>query len=263
MTGRMKKAERQKLIVAELAASPAVRISTMARKLAVSTETLRRDLDDLTRRGLVARTYGGAASVASQPPFADRRARSVTERARIGHRAAGLVEAGATVMIDSGTTTVHLAQALVERDLPLTVITNSFGVAGVLVEAPRIRVLFAPGDVSRRERGAYGPETSAFLSRFHADIAFIGASGLTVDGPTDVESGAAWVKRAMIARAARRVLLVDHTKFHRRHLERVCGLDEIDAIVTDAVPDALLAEALTRAGVELAIAEAPALGSAA
>lgn len=261
MTERLKKDVRQKMIVAELAASPAVRISTMARKLSVSTETVRRDLDDLTRRGLVSRTYGGAASAASQPEFADRSGMSVTERAAIGQRAASLVTRGATVMIDSGSTNVHLARALVWRAQAITVITNSFGVASVLADEPAIRVLFCGGEINRRERGVYGHETVAFVGRFHADFAFIGASGLTEDGPTDVESGAAWVKRAMLERAARSILLVDHSKFGRRHLELVCPLADLSAVVSDRAPDAALSGRLEASGVDLILA--PPVASAA
>jgi DeoR/GlpR family transcriptional regulator of sugar metabolism len=114
--------------------------------------------------------------------------------------------------------------------------------------------VLCPGDLSRRERGVYGPESVAFLGRFHADLAFIGASGLTAEGPTEVESRASWVKRTMLDRARRRVLLVDSTKFDEVHLEVVCPLARLTDLVTERAPGGALARALEAAGTALLLA---------
>jgi DeoR/GlpR family transcriptional regulator of sugar metabolism len=243
-------------IIAELAASPVVRISSLAAQLGVSAETVRRDIDELTRRGLVERTYGGAATrhVGAQPAVADRDRLAVAERARIGRHAAQLVEDGNVVMIDSGSTTTQLARALVARQMSLTVLTNNIDIAAICAQNPDFRVILTPGDFDGRERGLYGAETAAFLHRFHADLAFIGASGLTTDGPTDIETRAAWIKRQMIERAALTRLLVDSTKFGNRHLEIVCPLEKIGGIVTDRRPDGDLDQAIRRARIDLQVA---------
>ncbi|MEJ0071583.1 MAG: hypothetical protein WDO24_25765 [Pseudomonadota bacterium] len=115
-------------------------------------------------------------------------------------------------------------------------------------------MILAPGDFDGRERGIYGAETIAFLRRFHADLAFIGASGLTEDGPTDIETRAAWVKREMIERAALTRLLLDSTKFGSRHLEIVCPLARIGGIVTDRGPDGVLDQAIRQARIDLQVA---------
>ncbi|MFC7540138.1 DeoR/GlpR family DNA-binding transcription regulator [Siccirubricoccus deserti] len=177
----------------------------------MSAETVRRDVEALTRLGAVRRTYGGASVThAAVQPVLDQRARmAVAERERIGAAAAALVEPGAVVMVDAGSTTTHVARALAARGLTGTVLTNSLTVAEACAVAPGLRVLLCPGEFYAPERAVYGPETQAFLAGFNADLAFLGASGLTAEGPSDVESRASWVKRAMLARAARRVLLVD------------------------------------------------------
>lgn len=252
-----KKAARQRLIVAELGLSPAVRTSDLARRLGVSAETVRRDIEELTQRGLVSRTYGGAAGrqLGLQPEFQDRSALAVEEREAIARAAVKLVKPGDVIMIDSGSTTARFAQVLAQTAERITVITNCFAVAHALVPQNGIRVLFCPGDFSARERGVYGSETCAFLQRFNADIAFIGASGLTQEGPNDVETQACWVKRTMIARAERSVLLLDSAKFNRRHLELVCPLDELSDIVTDRAPDEALADRISRHNVVLHLAQ--------
>src|SRR5919202_2124740 len=253
-----KKQRRHQRIIAALAASPTVRISTLADEFGVSTETVRRDIDELTRRGLVDRTYGGASArhIGFQPAFGEREALAVEERTRIGRAAAALVKPGDVLMIDSGSTTTQFARALAAEARDLTVITNSQGVANALVDIEAVRVVFCPGEFSGRERGVYGPETIAFLDRFYADLAFIGASGLTADGPTDVVSQACWVKRSMIDRASRSVLLVDSGKFGQKHLEIVCPLNRLSGIVTDAAPSGALAQAIATAGIELRVAVA-------
>ncbi len=253
-----RKQVRHHQIIAELTASPVVRISSLATQLGVSAETVRRDIDELTRQGLVERTYGGAAAqhIGFQPAVLDRDRIAVVERARIARHAAGLVGDGDVVMIDAGSTTTQLARALAARPLTLTVLTNNIDVAAALGHNPRCRVILAPGDFDGRERGLFGAETTAFLRRFHADLAFIGASGLTADGATEVETRAVWIKREMLDRAARTRLVVDSSKFDARHLEIVCPLERLGGIVTDRAPEGALGLAIRRAGLDLELAPA-------
>ncbi|QFU17336.1 DeoR/GlpR family DNA-binding transcription regulator [Microvirga thermotolerans] len=246
-----KKAARQSLIVAELALSPTVRTSALAQRLGVSAETVRRDIEELTRRGLVSRTYGGAAGrqLGLQPDFSGRDTEAVAERDAVARLASGFVKPGHVVMIDSGSTAARFAQALAARDERITVVTNGFAVAEAFMRSGNARVMFCPGEAVARERGVYGSETCGFLRRFFADLVFIGASGLTAEGPTDVEAEACAVKRAMLERSDRRMLLIDSTKFGRRHFEIVCPLKSLSAIVADRPPDAALAEKLATNGV--------------
>lgn len=249
--GAPAKAQRHRSILAALATDPTVRISALAATFGVSGETVRRDIEELSRAGAVRRTYGGASIVQAglQPELSSRERMAVAERARIGAAAAGLVEPGSVVMLDAGSTTTQFARALAARGIAATVLTNSLNAAAELASVPGdgLRVVLCPGDVSAAERGVYGPETEAFLRRFNADLAVIGASGLTEEGPCEAISRAAWVKRAMLARAPRRMLLADSGKFGRGLMECVCRLSELTDLVTDAVPPPALAVALRRA----------------
>ena len=250
---RLTKRARRDLIVAELRASAAVRISELAARLGVSGETIRRDLRQIGQGGLISRTYGGAVArpFAFEPDWTERQSAMGKEREKIADIAAGLVQAGEALMLDSGATALHFARRLAATSSELTVITNSLPAATALGVNPNLRVIFCPGTYDAREGCVVGPDTVAFLQRFRANRALISASGLTADGPTEVNSGAAAVKRAMLSRAAERILLLDHEKFDKPHLEVVCPLTDLHRLVTDAPVPLALGIALRDAGIEV------------
>jgi DeoR/GlpR family transcriptional regulator of sugar metabolism len=251
--GRLTKKERHALILSEVRRSASIRISKLARRIGVAGETIRRDLIELGDAGLINRTYGGAtiSLVTSEPVISERGLTLIEERARVGRGAASLVEKGQIVMIDGGSTTYEVARNLSQLKRDLTIITNSTGVASVAGANPTFRVLLCPGTYDSREGSVMGEDTVEFVRRYNADIAIIGASGLSADGPSDMISGAAAVKRAMISRSLSTVLVVTHDKFGRSSLERICGLDDIADIVTDSEPKADLRTAAEQAGTEL------------
>jgi DeoR family glycerol-3-phosphate regulon repressor len=250
---RLSKKERHELILSEVRRSASIRISRLALRLGVAGETIRRDLIELGDAGLLNRTYGGAtiSLVTSEPVIAERSQTMVEERARIGRGAAGLVEKGQIVMIDGGSTTYEVARSLSQLKRDLTVITNSIGVASVAGANPTFRVILCPGTYDSREASVLGEDTVEFIRRYNADIAIIGASSLSVDGPSDMISGAAAVKRAMIAHALSTALVVTNDKFGRNSLERVCALGELSDIVTDREPQPALRAVIEGAGAEL------------
>jgi DeoR family glycerol-3-phosphate regulon repressor len=252
---RLSKKERHALILTEVRRSASIRISRLALRLGVAGETIRRDLIELGDAGLLNRTYGGAtiSLVTSEPVIAERSQTMIEERARIGRGAAGLVEKGQIVMIDGGSTTYEVARSLSQLQRELTIITNSIGVASVTGANPTFRVILCPGTYDSREASVVGEDTVEFVKRYNADIAIIGASSLSVDGPSDMISGAAAVKRAMIARALSTALVVTNDKFGRNSLERVCGLDELSDIVTDREPQPALRAVIEAAGTELRV----------
>jgi DeoR/GlpR family transcriptional regulator of sugar metabolism len=253
---RLTKRERQDRILGELRASPAVRVSEVAERLGVHAETVRRDLDELHRRGRVSRTYGGAAAapLAFEPSLAERHATLVAERTRIGELAASLVEPGDVVMVDVGSTTSHFARRLSARGLEATVITNSYGVLAALANAPSIRLILCPGEYSARQGGVAGPDTVRYLERFRASKAVIGAGGLTAEGPSEYEPDFAWVKREMLERAQARLLILDRSKFGRAVLDRICPLSALTHLIVDAPPEGELMRAVEEAGVRLLVA---------
>lgn len=256
MSDRLSKNQRQERILQRLGSDVTVRISTLADQFDVTTETIRRDIDELTDKGLVDRTYGGAASksLSSEPAMEQRRLTQVAERERIGVCAAALIDPDDVLMIDAGSTTLGFARSLAARDMNLTVLTNCLAVAHVLGAFKRIRVMLCPGEYRDTESGLYGEETIAFLDRFMANKAIIGAGGLTSDSVTDADSQASWIKQKMMERAEKSFLLLDHSKFDTQLFSTVCKTSQIDSIVTDTAPPRPIVSAMEDAGVDLHIA---------
>jgi DeoR/GlpR family transcriptional regulator of sugar metabolism len=241
------KLDRQEAILAQVRATPAVRIAKLAKQFHVSTETIRRDLDDMGERGLLSRTYGGAAGppLVLEPSLDERYRTKVDQRTIIAKAARELVTPGDTLMIDAGSTTIYVARQLSADLRDLTVITTSFGVASSLATNPTIRVVVCPGQFDPGDGGVGGPDTLEYLRRFSATTAIIGASRLDASGPSDVNSTSAWTKRVMIERAEQVILVADHSKFEQRAFENVCDLDCLDYLVTDASPSLSFARTLS------------------
>ncbi|SIR24706.1 transcriptional regulator, DeoR family [Rhizobium sp. RU20A] len=245
------KSLRQERILTELTQAPSLRVAELARRLDVSTETIRRDLDELTGQGLLNRTYGGAVrSLSTEPSVTERHMLFVAERERIARAAVQILKGARVLMIGSGATTVHTARRIAVEMKDITVLTHSFGVATVLAINPTIKVIMLPGDYHATEGATVGAHAVTFLHGFNADVAVLGASGLGSDGPSDalIECGA--VYSTMMARSARTLVVADHSKHDRLFPARYAPWGAISDLVTDAAPvaplrDRLIANAVT------------------
>ncbi|OBZ93370.1 DeoR family transcriptional regulator [Pararhizobium polonicum] len=248
------KSARQERILTELNRAPSLRVAELARRLNVSTETIRRDLDEMTEQGLLNRTYGGAVrSLSTEPPVTERHTLFVLERERIAKAAVQLLKGAQVLMIGSGSTTVHTARRIAVEMKNITVLTHSFGVATVLAINPTIKVVMLPGDYHAAEGATVGAHTVSFLNAFYADFAILGASGLGPDGPSDalLECGAVYT--AMVGRTAHTVVVADHSKHDRLFPSRYAPWRDISHVVTDQTPGDELKGNLDINGVKLTV----------
>ena len=257
-TQRLNQQERHAQLLALLRREGTVRIATLAKVFDVTTETARRDLDELALRGALKRTYGGGASrsLIDEPGIGIRNRAHAAERGLIGAAAARMVEPGDALMIDCGSTTSLFANVLAARNLHLTVVTNCMPVARALGTNANCRVILCPGDYVPREVGTFGADALEFIGKFNANKAFIGAGGLTPDGVTDADSMGCSIKRAMMQRSDRTILLLDSSKSDLVHFERLCPLSDIDELVSEAAPPKRLAVGLKGACVQVTLAKA-------
>lgn len=254
--------ERRRHITETLAASGRVTVADLASGLDVSTETIRRDLSVLETEGHLERTHGGAVPAVPggrvERTLAARRGENVAAKSAIGRAALRLLPtAGGSILLDAGSTTASLAEALGEArpDGPeLALFTNSVPLADSLHRsgAPGLHVL---GGAVRGLTGAcVGAPVLRALDAIRVDVAFLGTNGLNAErGLTTQDPDEAAVKAAM-CRAARRVaVLADSSKFGHEFLVSFAGLDQLDVLVTDVPPTGQLAAALRDRGIEVVL----------
>ncbi|SAL71709.1 DeoR family transcriptional regulator [Caballeronia peredens] len=247
--------QRHQYILSELDRHGALAVADLVRALSVSRETVRRDLNALAERGLVATTHGGALSMQRREPHVDvREADNAAAKQAIGVRAAAFVPDGASVVIDSGSTTQAVARALAERH-GLTVYTNDWRIAMLLARRNGNRVSLLGGEIAEQEDATFGLDTIQQISQYHADFAFVGAGGITDDAHlTDYSRLAAEVRARMIAAAACAIVVADCSKFGRTTPVRIRGFESVRYLVCDAAPDRTIRRAIASRGPELVTA---------
>lgn len=250
-----KKERRQKAILEQLSITPTMRVGRLAETLEVTTETIRRDLEELAAQGLIARTYGGAMlRQPMEPALSERHKELVEERAAIGRAAAPLLAGARVIMMGSGATTTQIARRIALEMSEVTVIAHSVSVAAALAVNPSIQVVVAPGVYHAGEGALHGAQTVRFLSDYSADWSVTGASAMSPLGPSDALIEAGDVYATMLRQSARHMVVADHSKFDRMATARYSDWGEIDVLVSDARPQGPLGRALQLAGVGVRLA---------
>lgn len=229
----------------------------ISERLHVTTETVRRDLDVLERRGVLRRVRGGAELMDAVPfeqALAARHAEQLDDKLVIARRVVDELPDEGVVVLDSGSLTLFCAQAL-PRDCRLVVVTNNLPAAQYLADYEHLRVFTLPGMVRGLTSAAVDARTSRRLGSLTADLAIVGVNGLTVAhglSTTNPEEAAA--KRAMLLSARRRLVPVISGKLGRNSFCSFGAVDELDVVVTDAGADPGLVLELAAAGPEVVLA---------
>ena len=230
--------ERHAAIAALVGGQGRVSVAEVASTFKVTTETVRRDLGQLERAGLLRRVYGGAvattALTATEHGLAERDATRAAQKDRIAKAAADLLPVnGASMLLDAGTTTGRLAM-LLPSDRRLVVITHAVPIATRLAGSPGVELHLIGGQVRGATQAAVGDDAVRALTELRVDVAFIGTNALLPShGLSTPNADEAAVKRAII-RAARQVIaLADSSKIGREYLVRFGATEAIDVLVTD------------------------------
>ena len=222
----------------------------------VTSQTIRRDINEMCLKGLLRRYHGGAG-LASSIENVDYSARQILNheaKIRIAQLVAEHIPDHASLFINIGTTTEEVAKALAHHK-HLRVITNNLNVAALLCDNENFEVIVA-GGVVRRDRGVIGESTIDFIKQFKVDYGIIGISGIDADGTLlDFDYREVRVAQAIVENARQIFLVTDHTKFNRNPMVRFCHLSAIDAVFTDRQPPEEIQASLKDTQVKLYVAD--------
>jgi DeoR family fructose operon transcriptional repressor len=232
-------------------------VALISQQLGVTTETVRRDLDVLERRGLLRRIRGGAELLHSTPfetALAARHALQFEDKVTIARRVVHELPEDGVVILDSGSLTFVCAQAM-PKDRPLVLVTNNLPAAQFLAGYENLRIMTLPGVIRGLTSAAVDSWTQRRLGTLSADLAIIGVNGLTTtQGLTTTNPEEAAAKRAMMLAARRRIVPVISGKLGRNSFCSFAAVSEVDTIITDRQANQELVTQMAAAGPEVIIA---------
>lgn len=249
--------ERRAEILRLAQAEAQVGVEDLASRLATSRETIRRDLTLLADRGLLLKFHGGARLPRPdiEGSFQSRMATNVAAKRAIARAAARIFEPGDTLFIDTGSTTLCLAEEL-GRLNGLTAITNAPALARAIANGDGgNRSFLIGGDFKIDNEETAGPLAIEQIRRFRPRYAVLTVGALDIEGGVmDYDIDEAQIAEAMIAQAERVVILADSSKFGKQALFQVCSLETADLLVTEAMPGQALLAFLEQADVRTIVA---------
>jgi DeoR family transcriptional regulator of aga operon len=248
--------ERHQSILEKLHKEGSVNVLDLCKALNVSSVTIRKDLKLLEDKNLLYRTHGGATAddpYTVERPVNEKEKLQSREKDNIGLRAAELIQPNDSIIIASGTTVLSFAQKIQARD-GLTVITSALPVALELIHHPGIEVLQLGGILRKNSFSVTGPYAQEILGDFFCTKLFLGVDGIDMEyGLTTTSAMEAHLNRQMIAISQKVIVLTDSTKFGKKGFGRICGVEEVDQVITDSnIPEHYM-KSLESLGIEVTL----------
>lgn len=249
-------AERHQYILSKLKKEGKVSVLDLCNELNVSSVTIRKDLKLLEDKQLLFRTHGGGTlsdPYTADKPVNEKEKIQAKEKMEIGAAAAELIVPDDCIMIASGTT-VHSLARNIKPQGTLTVITAALNVATELNHHPAIEVLVLGGILRKSSSSVTGTYAENILKEFSCSKLFLGVDGIDIEfGLSTTNVMEAQLNRKMIEASQKTIVLADSSKFGKRGFGRICGLDEIEQIITDKGISDHMAETLRSMGIEVTI----------
>ncbi len=249
--------ERHQHIMGRIQKEGSVSVVDLCDDLNVSSVTIRKDLKLLEDKKLLYRTHGGATLVnpyAADRPVMEKAKIHSVEKSQIGRAAAQLIEPNDCILIASGTSVLSFARSIQPMG-HLTVITAALNVAIELINRPDIEVITLGGMLRKSSSSVTGLYAERMLEDFSCSKLFLGVDGIDPEfGLTTTNMMEAQLNRKMIAAAQKTIVLADSSKFGKRAFGKICGLEEIEQVITDNNVSEHISGLLRGAGVELTIA---------
>lgn len=250
--------ERHKFILQHLYEKNEIDIGDLSQTMQVSGVTIRKDLKVLEEKGLLYRTKGGASvsnPYANERPINEKEFINVDQKKKIARAALKIVSETNSIIIGSGTTVFELSRCLTPTRR-LFVITPALKVALELYNRPNIEVLHLGGLIHSTSGSSAGTFAERVLDEISCDILFLGVDGIDLEfGLTITNLVEASLNQKMIKIARKVVIMADSSKFGKRGLGRICGIDQIHTIVTDSGIPSSIKKTFEERGVEIIIAD--------
>lgn len=248
--------KRHQDILEKLEEEKYVEVLDLCKRLHVSAVTIRKDLKLLEGKGLLFRTHGGASlenPYINDRPVNEKEKIAVSEKSEIAQAASRYILENDSVMIASGTTLQALARAIGPMG-KLTVITSSLNVTLELIKFREVEVLQLGGYVRHSSSSVVGNYASHILENVSCSKLFLSVDGIDLDyGLSTTHLEEAQLNKKMITAAQKTILLVDSSKFGKKSFAKICGLDQIDEIITDKGVPTMIVEKLEERGIVVSV----------
>ena len=262
--------QRRTLIYKLIQQRGSISVQELADLSGASISTIRRDLDELARRGTIERTHGGAILTLAQqttfePAYKFASRMSIGEKAAIGRTCADLLEPGQSVIFDSSSTVYQAASAAIDRKITVLALTNDVNIAIAMANASAIELNVLGGSLRPGSYTLLGDPGLSFLNQLHVDVCLLGIQAISLhqgENAGDVVTGTlsdtalavAAMKRAMIQAARKTVVLADSSKFGPPAFSDVSDLSMVDTLITDSGIKPAQKSILESAGVQVMVA---------
>lgn len=246
----MDAATRHSQILELLNTQDRVEVEGLSVQFGVSLQTIRTDLRDLSARGALSRIHGGAVRVSSAAnrAYAERRKQNAAAKQAMACALADLIPDNCSITLNIGTSTEQAARAL-SNHRGLTVLSNNINIINLMIGGETKELILVGGTVRHSDGAIIGEDAVEFISRYKVDYAIIGASALDEDGAVlDHDPSEVSVARAILKNARTKILICDSSKFTHSAPVRICGLSDLDVVITDRLPPIKFREAARAAG---------------
>ncbi|MCH7398659.1 DeoR/GlpR family DNA-binding transcription regulator [Belliella sp. DSM 107340] len=249
-------AERHKFILEKLSEAGIVHVADLSKELDVTVVTVRKDLKLLEDKGLLYRSHGSAtlnSPYVNDRPVQEKKLERVEEKMKIAQAAIQLVVEDEAIIIGSGTTVVSFAQML-PKNQKLTVLTAAMNVTLALIDSPDVEIVQLGGVVRKSSSSVVGNYAEEMMRNFACSKLFLSVDGISLDfGLTTSHLMEAHLNAQMIKSVQKTIVLADSSKFGKKGFGKICNLDDIDVVITDAGIQEMYREKLEEMGIEVRV----------
>lgn len=234
--------ERRDIIKQILDKEKTITVKVLAQKLSVTMETIRSDLDYLSKQNLgIKKVHGGAYKIDTfdkSIPIQLREQVMIKEKEILAKIAIQYIHDGDVIMLDSSSTSFCIANLLISNNIKSTVITNSLSIMNIVSNSPHLKLISLGGTLVHSSNAFKGGTTLLNLSNIHADKAFISPTAISIDfGLSHDNEPAALITEKMIKNSSSIFLIVDHTKFGKACLTKISNFNTIDYVISNKKPN--------------------------